>query len=237
MSGFFLFVKANPYLFGNLFVLAVASLLSQWASNRDYRRAAIFGGLACLPCAFAESTSGAYWHPSLLGGKTIGIESLIFTYTSGFTVWLSAAFWSRTSCTVGIHSFLTGFLRLAPWSLTLTAAYVGLWLAGVNCVTATLVASGGMLLFLLFRRGSLWRLALAGLVSFTPVYMLEMKLQFAAWPNYISYWNAGGLWGTLVFGVPRGEIAWAAMFGAAYPVVIASALDIRFDRRASQIQV
>jgi len=101
-------------------------------------------------------------------------------------------------------------------------------------VTATLVSSAGLLLFLLVRRLSLWRLALTGLICFTPAYVLELKFEIAAWPNYISYWDAGGLWGTLVFGIPRGEIAWAAVFGAAYPVVIASALDIRFDGRKSQ---
>jgi hypothetical protein len=115
-------------------------------------------------------------------------------------------------------------------ALTVTAVYVGLWLAGMNCVTATLVVSVGLLILLLGRRISLWRLALAGLVTFTPIYLIEEKLQFAAWPNYLSYWNSGGLWGTLVLGIPLGEIAWAAVFGAVCPVVIASVLDITFDR-------
>jgi hypothetical protein len=236
MDGILEFVRANPYLFGNLFVLASVSLLSLLASNRDYKRAAVFSGLACLPCALAESTSGAYWHPVLLGGKSIGVESFVFTFASGFTVWLTAAWWRRNRCTAGIGSFKAGIFQLMPWTLTMTAVYVCLWLAGMNCVTATLVTSAGLLLYLLARRASLWRLALAGLVTFTPLYMLEIKLQFAAWPTYISYWNPGGLWGTLVLGIPRGEIAWAAMFGAAYPVVIASALDVRFDRARTQAQ-
>jgi hypothetical protein len=235
MSGSILdFVQVHPYLFANLPLLGLVLLLPRMTSNRDYERAAIFSGLACLPCSLAEATSAEYWHPMLLGGVHCGVESMIFTYSAGAAVWLLAALWKLENCTLGIRSFRTGFFHLSPWALSLTAVYVGLWLAGMNCVTATLVSSAGLLLFLLVRRLSLWRLALTGLICFTPAYMLELKFEFAAWPNYIAYWNAGGLWGTLVFGIPRGEIAWAAVFGAAYPVVIASAFDIRFDGRKSQ---
>jgi hypothetical protein len=74
----------------------------------------------------------------------------------------------------------------------------------------------------------------AGLAGFMVFYPLVVKLQFAVWPNYLSYWNPGGTWGTLVLGVPRGEIAWAAIMGAAWPVAIASALNVRFAARAAQ---
>jgi len=135
--------------------------------------------------------------------------------------------WSFEGCQLGAGSYRSAFFRLFPWALTTVASGMALWQAGLQHMTALLVSSSGLLLFLLVRRAALLRLALAGLVTFTPFYLLAVKLQFAAWPNYLSYWNAGGLWGTLVLGIPRGEIAWAAMFGAAWPVVIASALDIR----------
>jgi hypothetical protein len=234
LSGVLDFVKAHPYLFAYLPTLIAVIWLPRLASNRDYARAAVFSGLACLPCSLAEITAEAYWRPDLLGGARCGIEDLIFTYSVGSTAWLISALYKFEYCTLGIRSYRTAFLRLLPMALAVTAIYIGLWLAGINCVTATLVVSAGLLLFLLSRRLSLWRLALAGLVSFTPIYVFEEKLQFVAWPNYLSYWNTGGLWGTLVFGIPLGEIAWAAAFGAVCPVVIASVLDITFDCRNTQ---
>lgn len=226
-NGVWEFVKTHPYLFANLPILAAVILLPHLAPNRDYRRAAVFSGLVCLPCSLAEITSGEYWRPVLLSRIPIGVEDMIFTYSFGAAAWMIAALWCLESCTVGIRAFWTAFLLMMPWALITVAAGMFFWLAGMPHLTAILVSSAGLLLFLLGRRMSLWRLALAGLVFFTPAYLLVEKLQFAAWPNYLSYWNAGAPWGTLVLGIPRGEIAWAAVFGAVWPVVIASALDIR----------
>jgi len=231
MNGVLQFVGAHPYLFANLPIVAMTLLLPRLVANRDYGRAAMFSGLACLPCALAELTSLDYWRPVLLGGAHWGLESVIFTYASGASVWLVAALWSRQSCAIGVASFREGFRRLTPWALAGTGAYWGLWWAGMNCVTATLLTSAGLLLFQLRQRADLWRLALAGCVLFMPVYVLGIRIQFAVWPHYLDYWLPGGLWGTLVLGVPRGEVAWAILYGATYPVVMASALDMRFSSR------
>jgi len=83
MSGVFQFVQGHPYLFANLPILAAVILVPRLATNRDFGRAAVFGGLACLPCSLAEITSGEYWHPVLLGGVRCGVEDLIFTYATG----------------------------------------------------------------------------------------------------------------------------------------------------------
>jgi hypothetical protein len=226
-NGVLEFVKAHPYLFATLPLLVAVILLPQFAPNRDYRRAAVFSGLACLPGVLAEITYTEYWRPVLLGGFRCGIEDLIFSYSTGALAWLTASLWSLEGCTVGIPSFRIALLRSMPWVLATTAADVGLWFAGLDRLTASLASSAGLLLFLLSRRVSLWSLALAGLISFTTVYMFVLKLSFAVWPNFVSYWNADAPWGTLVHGIPRGEIAWAAVFGAVWPVVIASVLDIR----------
>jgi len=226
------FVWRNPYLFSNVPGLAIILLLAWRMRHRDYARAAIFSGLACIPCSFAEVASGAYWHPKLLGGMTWGFESALFTFVSGATVWMIATAASSKGCSIGASTFGDVFRRMTPGALIVTALFLLLLRLGVNCVTATVLSPLGLLIFLLWRRRSLWRLSLAGLAGFTPFYTLLVKLQFAAWPNYISYWNPGGTWGTLLFGVPRGEIAWAAIMGAAWPVAIASALDMRFATHA-----
>lgn len=222
------FVWRNPYLFSNIPGLAIILLLAWRTRHRDYARAAIFSGIACIPCSFAESASGAYWHPKLLGGMTWGFESVLFTFVSGATVWMIAAAASRKGYSIGVSTFGEVFRRMTPGALAVTALFLLLLRLGVNCVTATILSPPGLLLVLLWRRKSLWTLSLAGLAAFTPFYTVLVKLQFAVWPNYLSYWNPGGTWGTLLFGVPHGEIAWAAIMGAAWPVAIASALDVRF---------
>jgi hypothetical protein len=225
------FVKGHPYLFANLPLLAAVLLLPRLTPNRDYWRAGVLGGLACTPFSLAELTARGYWRPVLLGGMGFGVEDLIFTYTAGAAAWLAAAYWSRETCVASVCELRIAILRMMPWAIPTTAVGLGLGWAGMDHITSTLIPAAGCLLFLLCRRASLWRLALAGVISFTPLYVLTVKLQFAAWPMYISYWNADGPWGTLALGLPRGEIAWAAMLGALWPVVTASALDIRFDRQ------
>jgi hypothetical protein len=228
-SGAMDFVKLHPYLFANLPVLAAVLLLPRLTPNRGYRRSAVFSGLACMPCSLAAITDSGYWHPAVLGGMRWGVEDLIFTYTAGASAWLLAALWRRKTCAVSVRDFKTAILCMTLWGVPTAAAGLGLGLAGMDHITSTLISTAACLLFLLGRKASLWRLALAGLGSFTPAYVLVVRLQFAVWPNYISYWNPSGPWGTLAFGMPLGEIVWAAMFGAVWPVVIASALDIRFD--------
>ena len=226
------FVWRNPYLFSNVPGLSIILFFAWRMRHRDYARAAVFSGLACIPCSFAESASGEYWQPKLLGGMTWGFESVLFTFVSGATVWMIAAAASHKGCSIGVSTFGEVFRRMTPGALAVTALFLLLLRLGVNCVTATVLSPLGLLIFLLWRRKSLWRLSLAGLAGFTPFYTLLVRLQFAVWPDYISYWNPGGTWGTLFFGVPRGEIAWAAIMGAAWPVAIATALDVRFATHA-----
>lgn len=228
------FVKAHPYFFANLPVLVLVAVLPHLARDRDYARAAVFSGIACMPCSLLAVTHFiGYWHPVLLGGLRYGIEDLMFTYTVGTGAWMAAMLWSREDWTVGARSSGDAVVRMLPWGLV-AVADVALWMAGLNSMTATLITSTALLLFLLGRRTSLWRLALAGLVTFTPFSIMLEKIEFAVWPNLATYWNPGGPWGTLVLGVPRGEVAWSAIFGALWPVVVASALDIRFGRTVSQ---
>ncbi|MGA2572088.1 MAG: hypothetical protein ABSF23_16390 [Terracidiphilus sp.] len=226
------FIGGNPYLFSNFPILIVTSLIVWRSRRRDIARAAVFSGLACIPCSLAESTSAAYWHPKLLGGMSWGIESVQFTYVLGVAAWLIAAALQRQSCSIGIRGVAGVFRRFTPGALSVIVLYILLWQAGVNCVTATLISPLGFYLYQLLDRRSLWRLSLAGLAGFVPFYFVVIRVQFALWPNYISYWNKGG-WGTLVFGVPAGDLAWAALFGAVWPVAIAWALDVKFEERAS----
>ena len=225
----FRFVQIHPYLFANLPLLAVSILIACRTSYRDYGWAALFSGLVCMLCAPVEATTGDYWQPLLLGGWRVGIESLIFTFTSGATVWLVAAAPVRKSCTIGAQTLWDSLLRIVLGALPVSLLYVILWRFGVNSLTATLIAPTGLVLFLLYRRLHLWRLSLYGLLFFPLLSVAVINVQFAFWPNYLAYWNPNGAWSALIFGIPRGEFAFAVMFGAYCPVIIASALDMRFQ--------
>jgi hypothetical protein len=225
----FRFVQIHPYLFANLPLLAADILIARRTPYRDYGRAAIFSGLVCMLCAPVEATTGDYWHPLLLGGWRVGIESLIFTFTSGATVWLVSAAPMRKTGTIGVRTLRDSFLRIVLGALPVSFLYVILWRLGVNSLTATLIAPTGLVLFLLYRRSHLWRLSLYGLLFFPLLSLAVINVQFAFWPNYLAYWNPNGTWSTLVFGIPRGELAFAFMFGAYCPVIIASALDMRIQ--------
>jgi hypothetical protein len=226
------FVQRNPYLFSNVPGLAVVILLAWRTRHRDYARAAIFSGLACVPCSLAEVTATAYWRPKMLGGMTWGIESAIFTFMAGTAVWLIAAASIRRECAIGTRAFSEVFRRMTPGALAVTALYVALWRTGVNCVTAALTAPAGLLVWVLIRRPGLARLSVAGFGFWIPLYFFMVRAQFAFWPDYSSYWNPGGTWGTRFLGVPLGEIAWAAIMGSIWPVAIAWALDVRLEKRA-----
>ena len=54
---------------------------------------------------------------------------------------------------------------------------------------------------------------------------------FLLWPGFITQWNPEGIWGAVVLGLPRGEIAWAFAFGAFWPVFVGYVFDVRIERR------
>jgi hypothetical protein len=221
------FIVLHPYLFAGLPVLALLLVLSSFARDRDYRWTAMFSGFACVPCSVLAATHGDYWNPVRLGGFAYGVEDLIFTYTAGTAAWMAAALWVRNGWTVE-RSRTSAVRRMMPWGLC-AVIDVALWQAGLDSMTAALAASLVLLACLVVRRPALWRLAVAGMVTFSAFYVAVLRLQFAAWPAFVRYWNPGGWWIRSLFGIPVGDVAWAAVFGAVWPLVIANALDIRFE--------
>ena len=51
-----------------------------------------------------------------------------------------------------------------------------------------------------------------------------MALTFALEPAFVHEWNLAGAWGRRLLGAPLGEIAWAAVFGAFWPTLLAQVL-------------
>jgi hypothetical protein len=236
------------YFFANLPLFTVVSAILILGRRRPLCRLALYSGLACLPCCLVALMHRQYWRPARLGGWPIGVEDLIFTFTTGAAAWLCAAWPYRRSLTVAalkahrsrdrqgaigrvVPSHLPASRaarRILLWEGLSAVLLAALWLAGVDFMSATLLASIPLLAILLIRRRQLWILAGTGLAIFVPAYFAVVKLQFSIFPDYPLQWNQQGPWAAAFLGVPAGELAWAAAFALVWPVVIASAFEVEF---------
>jgi hypothetical protein len=223
-------LKTHAYLFANLPLLALISGIAIRARRENLGAAALFSGVACLPASvLALMHEGGYWRPIRLGGGPLGIEDLVFAFTVGAAAWLCAAGPYRKLAAPGHIVTGQAVTRLLLWGAASSAAAFGLWRAGVDCMSATLAPAFLLLAALLARRAQLWPLAITGPAVFVPLYVVVVRVQLAVWPDYLLQWSRGGPWSGMVFGMPAGEIAWAAAFAAVWPVAIASAAGMELN--------
>ncbi len=190
----------------------------------------VLSSLMAAPATmFAIVVNPGYWNPRLILPLPIGIEDILFNLTNGGMVWMCAAgflSWVRPQKAQPVFSVRRALSTLA---FGITASIV-LFLAGFrnNAVPFMVMASWIVLLFCLRKEN--WILACFGATIFTVLYLALFKAVMAIWPHYLSVFNVTGLWGKQVWQIPLGEIAWAALYGAAWPMMIAYIFDIRFDQ-------
>ena len=222
-------LSSHPYFFANLPLFAAVFVVLILGRRRPLARLALYSGLVCLPCSLLALMHEGYWRPARLGGGPIGVEDPIFTFTTGALVWFCAA-WPHRGDLRAPSELLSSRVakRILLLGLPSEVVLAVLWYAGVDPMSATLLASLPLLTVLLVRRRQLWILAVAGLAFFMPVYYAVVKLQFAIFPGYPLQWNQQGSWAAAFLGLPAGEWAWAAAFAMLWPVVIASAFEVEF---------
>ena len=222
-------LTSHPYFFANLPLFAVVCAFLILGRRGQLCRLVLYSALACLPCSLLALKDGDYWRPARLGGGRMGVEDLVFTFTSGAAAWLCAAWLYRGDLTAPPHLPASRAVkRLLLWGLTSGVLPAALWRAGLDPMSAALLAAIPLLTVLLIRRRRLWILAFTGLTFFVPAYFSVVKLQFAIFPDYPLQWNQQGPWAAPFLGVPAGELAWAAAFALLWPVVIASAFEVEF---------
>lgn len=199
-------------------VLIVLSLTIRPA---EYRKLTLWAGLICIPgSALALLHNLWYWQPVRLGGGPFGVEDIMFTFSVGALSCLLAAFPHRRRLKPDIQP-LPCLKRFLLSGVLFGAFCLFLWLAGIKGLENTLTGGAAALAVLLFHRRDLIPLATTGFLLFSPVYLFIVKIQFMLWPDYVSQWNAGGFLGKILAGCPWGEIIFAALFGAGWPVYIA----------------
>ena len=222
-------IAGYPYFFSNLPLCALMVAIPCLKREAVYRRVAFFSGLTCMSCCVLRRPFEDYFRPVVLFHTPCRVEDLVHLYWTGSAAWMAAALCLRRHWVVGVRSTVAALLRMLPLALA-AALFVALWLAGMNVMTASLLVEAALFLFLLGRRRSLWRLALAGMIAYTPFYTMVVKIHLTLWPSYVSYWSPVYPWGRTILGIPLGEIAWALSLSAMWPALIAWALDLRVGR-------
>lgn len=169
-----------------------------------------------------------YWNPVRIFEFPIGMEDLMFSLTTGGIAWLLAV------CSIhkNIHIKLQlstmlkrGILGMLYGSTICTI----LWFSGVGVMSSFLISSIAIILLILFLRYDLWPIQLAGFACFTAFYIIFIKLGFTVFPEAIQQWNVNALWGYSIWGIPLEEIAWAAIFGGGWPLMMAYLFDARLS--------
>ena len=221
-------LKTYPYFFANLPLLFLFVILPMSLRSGKEVRIAFYGGIGCIPCSMAAPLYNQdYWQPVRLGHLPYGIEDLIFTYIAGTAIWMGVSWWHRDELVIGTASIPKAISRLLP-----AGVYSGVCLAvfhhaGMDPTTAVAIVGLALIALFLWRRRQLWRLSVAGSIIFPIFYISVVNLQFLLWPNYLRSWNSAGPWAGLFLGIPLGEVLWSVTFGALWPALVATALDIR----------
>lgn len=215
------FLTDHPYLIANIPMLVATLLVARSVRPREFGRLAIAAGLLNLPSSLIAFTfEDDYWVPVRLGGLEIGIEDLVFCWVAGALAWLLAA-WPRRHRIHATLGWRVAMTRYAALALLGGGAIIGWHLAGRHSMAGFTVASLLVLGLVLALRRDLWELAVTGALLYTALHVVVVRVQFWIWPDYPSFWNPDGLLGTTIIGVPLFEFAWSAVFGAAWPVIVA----------------
>lgn len=223
-----MFETAYSYLWAAIFVTLAAAVLLALLPRQ--RTPMLISGATSASVAWCGFTlEGVYWSPSRIGGGAFGVEDLLIAFAVGVGAWSLAAspdyFSLRT---------LSWHRRVAVWRLggcliSGVVGFLGLWLAGFPAMSLYIGCLGTGAVGVLVWRTALWPIAMSGALGFALVWFLISTVYFLVWPGSVLQWNASSVWGRPCMGVPLGELAWAATFGAAWPLFTAFVLDARFS--------
>jgi hypothetical protein len=223
-------LSAYPYLAWSLVLMAAVGAGFAVCPARQ-RRPMLLSGLLAAPLALVSSSAFVpdYWKPVCIAQFLASPEDILFSFASGGIVWLMAAGFLRTRMAVDVRPkrLVRRYLLCTVLGLVLS---LGCVLSGARPMTAAIVVGLGLGVALLWRRSDLWPMAMAGLVGFGAFYSAWLCGVSFATPWFCDQWNAEGLWGPRLRGIPLEEYVWGAGFGAVWPVFAAYLFDARLTR-------
>lgn len=222
-------IKTHPYFFANLPILFIILVIIIRYRHQDYHRVSLLSGLVCLPgSVLGLLHNGTYWNPVRLGGMNLGIEDFMFTFIIGVLTWLCAAFPYRKKITFSFN-FNTWIFRFSVIILLFFMISGILWTINMKSLENSLISLFLAFFLLPFIFQKNMKLAISGLLSFIPVYLTIVKVQYFIWPGYIHQWNSTGFLGGEFAGLPSGEIWTAFVLSISCPIFIAYTFNIKIQ--------
>jgi hypothetical protein len=220
-----------PYFFAGVFWLTGLLLVVRSLPEASHRRLIVRLGLLMIPnCLFPLGHHWYwidYWNPTRVGGWMMGPEDVIFAFDIGATGCLAAIWLSRHRLIVAEQP-VPRLGRLLAAGIPAQCAFLMLLSMGQSSMASAVLAMLVTVVPLLLLRPDLWRFSVAGGVGFSLFYCGIVKAVFWMWPEFVYCWKNTSPWGLLLFGIPLGEIAWAAGFGLCWPLFAGYVFDLRF---------
>ncbi len=213
-------LASYPYLVASL--VDLAAFLTVLAFCPGQRKPAIVAGCLALPFSLTGVLMvPTYWTPRVVGSFwKVSPEDFLFTFLTGGLAWLTAATFCRRPITIRIQPRHL-FSRYALFAgCGLTTLLLG-WRLCSDPMTAALISLVIGVPVLLALRPAFWRLAAAGALGFSVIYLLLARFWFVLAPEFIQQWTPDSRWSRPVGGFPLGELAWAVSFGACWPLLMA----------------
>jgi hypothetical protein len=212
-------------------VLAAIFVAACIACPREQRRPMIVSGLLSAPFSLSSfDFDPAYWHPLRIIDFPFSPEDFLFSFTTGGLAWFLVVSLVRADITlnIDIRTILKRYILIV---LHGSIVYSCVRLAGIDVMSAALIAIASVLVHTVWLRRDLWFIPGIGMIGFTVLYTTFLKVVFLAFPAFHQQWTVTTIWGTLLWEMPLGEVAWAVMFGSTWSLVIAYLFDAQIGSR------
>jgi hypothetical protein len=223
-------LKAYPYFFANLLSILMLLTVGRIFLSRQHWRVMLLSGLFNAPCfPFLIFLEKEYWSPARFGGWMLGIEDVFCSFWVAALVWLMVALSWRNQIILNDQVRISWYRYRIICGISVIL-FLLWYVLGFGGMGSLLLACGAIAILLLIQNRKPWPLFIPGIFLYPVLYLMMLKIFFWIWPDFVKQWNPVSFWGASTFlGIPHGEIAWAFIFGAYWPLFIAYVLDFRFS--------
>lgn len=217
------FVTTYPFLCMSVILMGVCVVCMMMSPSRRFPM--LLSGSLCVPfCLYEVIFMPEYWTPVRMAMGFVGLEDIMFSFSTGSMAWFFATCCLRGRITLSIRPW-----RFSRRFFGCSILGVGLSLilrsAGFRVMTATLLAVVVGFVALAWRYRRLQWISIPGALGFTLLHVIVFKAVLMVSPHFLLQWNLQELWGVSVLGLPVEEVLWAFCFGAVWPRFMAYVFD------------
>ena len=216
--------RRPPVLFSN--ILSLLLCLGVASAVRPHGRLVLLGGVLSLPGFLTELLDADYWNPVRVGRWAVGLEDALCAFDFGALALVPVVVLLRRSLSWEGWTICAARRSLLAGG-ALSALFLASMAAGLSPVTALITSAG---------------LAAPGAAGRPPGPLADRPDRARRIPALVLphrpalFRDVAGLHhpvepartvGTVVLGLPAGEIAWAIAFGALWPLFVGYVVNIR----------